>query len=58
MKFKVPVGIKSTFVFTCLLFVEGVLTNSDVMMLASAVIFVVLSVAIEILEAIFKIGKG
>ena len=55
MKWKVPSNIKWTFVFNCALLFTGVVVGDSAVVGASVVIFVVLSVGIEILEAIYKL---
>lgn len=57
MKYKVSNEMKFTFILSILLFITGLFTGNDAVTGTSIVIFVILSVAIEILEAIFDFKK-
>ena len=55
MKYKISKEIKSTFVSNILLFVIGLIVGNFTIIGTSIIIFVILSVAIEVLEAVFDL---
>jgi len=46
------IEMKSTFIFSCLLFITGILLGNDSVIGTSVVIFVVLGCTLEIIETI------
>ena len=58
-EYKVSTEIKWTFIFNVLLFIAGLALGEQVALAVSVVIFSILSVGIQILEAINKLeSKG
>jgi hypothetical protein len=58
MNYKVSSEIKWTFMLNVLLFITGLVFNEQVVIGSSVVIFAVLSVGIQILEAIHNNGDS
>ena len=58
MKYKLSSEIKWTFIFNVLLFITGVSLNEKIIAASSVIIFVILSVGIQILEAIHNNGDS
>ena len=56
MDYKLSGEIKWTFIFNVLLFITGVSLNEKIIAASSVIIFVILSVGIQILEAIHNNG--
>ncbi len=57
MEYELPKEIKWTFILNVLLFITGLLLDKDVVIGASVIISVILSVGIQILEAIYSVGN-
>jgi hypothetical protein len=58
MNYKVSSEIKWTFILNVLLFITGLVFNEQIVIGSSVVIFAVLSVGIQILEAIHNNGDS
>ena len=58
MNYKLSSEIKWTFIFNVLLFITGVSLNEKIIAASSVIIFVILSVGIQILEAIHNNGDS
>ena len=58
MSYKVSSEIKWTFILNVFLFITGLVFNEQVVIGSSVVIFAVLSVGIQILEAIHNSGDS
>ena len=58
MNYKVSSEIKWTFILNVLLFITGLAFNEQIVIGSSVVIFAVLSVGIQILEAIHNNGDS
>ena len=54
MKYEVSTNIKATFILNALLLIVAVFVGETAAIAASVVIFVVISVSIEILESVHK----
>lgn len=58
MEYKVSSEIKWTFILNVLLFITGIVLNEQVVVGASIVVFAVLSVGIQILEAVYSLKEN
>ncbi len=58
MEYKVSSEIKWTFILNVLLFITGIALNEQIVVGSSVVIFAVLSVGIQILEAIYSLKEN
>lgn len=57
MKYKLSKEIKWTFILNVMLFFVAMFFHMEIAIATSAVIFVILSVSIQILEAIYDVGN-
>ena len=57
MEYIMSKEMKWTFVLNVMLFITGMVFVEDIVIAASVIIFAILSVAVQILEAIYKVGN-
>ena len=58
MEYEVSTEIKWTFILNVLLFITGLALGEQIVVAASVIIFAILSVGIQILEAISDLNKA
>ncbi len=57
MEYIMSKEMKCTFVLNVMLFITGMVFGKDIVIAASVIIFAILSIAVQILEAIYKVGN-
>ncbi len=54
MNYKLPTELKLMFIANVAVFITGIIINNDLVASTSVIIFVILSVSVQILDAIYE----